>query len=185
MKSFIITALAAVFVLGVAGNAQPAGGRGPGRGFGPGPGQDLKETLKLDDATAAKIEKLRDEFRKERIALRAKLETARVEFHSAMRKEEPDEKAALAKQKEMSGIRERIRSSALEHRFAVSRLLTPEQRAALRERGGRGGGFPGDGGNGCDCRDGCDEGGRRMRDGRGARAPRHHRSEGMHRRGDL
>jgi Spy/CpxP family protein refolding chaperone len=93
----------------------------------------MREMLDLDSATAAKIAKLSDEHRKGRIALRAKLETARVDFRAAMRKDPVDEKAALARQKEMASIREQMQTTALEHRFAVAKLLTPDQRKMLKE----------------------------------------------------
>lgn len=158
MKTVVIAALIALASIGYAQPPEGRGfGRGSGRGMGPGGGEGMNEMLGIDSATAVKIAKLRDEHQKNRIALRAKLETARVEFRAAMRKEPADEKAAMAKQKEMASIREQLQSSALEHRFAVGKLLTPEQRAKLNARRGdrmkgEGMGFGrGDrGGRGCD-----------------------------------
>jgi len=100
-------------------------------------GRGLHMIPDLDEATSAKIDKLRDEHRKEVIALRAKMETARVDFRSMMKKETPDESALLARQKEISGIRGEIEAAKLKHRLAVGKLLTPEQRKVLAERRGR------------------------------------------------
>ena len=142
MKTLVIAALVAIVSIGFAQDTdQRVEGRGMGygrgAGKGPGGGERMKEMLGIDSATAAKIAKLRDENQKDRIALRAKLETARVEFRAAMRKDPVDEKTAMAKQKEMGSIREQLQTSALEHRFAMEKLLTPEQRRMLREhRGG-------------------------------------------------
>jgi Spy/CpxP family protein refolding chaperone len=148
MKTMVIAALIALVSVSYAqspggwgmGRGEGHGrGAGHGRGMGPGGGEGIAQMLDLDSATAAKVAKLHDEHQKDRIALRAKLETARVEFRAAMRKEPVDEKAALAKRKEMGSIREQIGTSALEHRFAVAKLLTPDQRKLLKDHwGGRG-----------------------------------------------
>jgi Spy/CpxP family protein refolding chaperone len=143
MKAMIIAALVALVSVSYAHSPDGWGagrGAGHGRGMGPGGGEGIVRMLDLDSATAVKVAKLHDEHQKDRIALRAKLETARVEFRAAMRKDPVDEKAALAKRKEMGSIREQLETSALEHRFAVGKLLTPEQRKLLREHAGRGAG---------------------------------------------
>lgn len=129
MKSIIVilVGIAAFIAVGYAG---PFGGHGRGDRDG------LRELLKLDDATAEKIGKLRDEHRKGQIALRARLDGSRVDFRSLMRADQPDEKQAMAKQKEMSSIRQEIQAAALAHRFAVGKLLTSEQRIVLREHAG-------------------------------------------------
>ena len=178
MKTLMMAALAAFVTLGT---AQTPGGRGPG----PGRGEGLREKLNLSDEAAGKIDQLGDEHRKNQIALRAKLAAARVEFRSLMRQDTPDEKLAMAKQKEMSAIREELQAARLAHRFAVSKLLTPEQRKMLKERPGRGFGMrehrgPGfgmgdDGGGGC-----CDND-RPMKHRRGSHRHRH-RMDGRGRR---
>lgn len=107
------------------------------RGFRSGGGERLKDLLNLSDETADKIEQLGIEHRKNQIALRAKLAGARVDFMALMRRDDPDEKLAMSRQKEMAGIREELQASALAHRFAIAKLLTPEQRKILKEhRGG-------------------------------------------------
>ncbi len=126
MKSLIIIALGAVVTLG---NAQPFGDRGRGEGRG----GEFRERLNLNEETAAKIEKMGDEHRKGQIALRAKLSAARIDFRSLMRSDAPDEKLALAKQKEISAIRAEMEESRLAHRLAVGKLLTPEQRKLMKE----------------------------------------------------
>lgn len=128
MKSLIIIALAAAVSLG---NAQPAGERGAGQGRGEG----FRKMLSLNDETVNKIQKLRDDHRKGQIALRAKLDAARVDFRALMRADAPDEKLAMAKQKEMSAVRAEMQAGRLTHRFAVAKLLTPEQRMQMKEKG--------------------------------------------------
>ena len=160
MKSLIIViGLAAVVALG---NAQPFGERGRGEGRG----GDFRDMLNLNDETAAKIEKMRDEHQKRQIALRAKLSAARIDFRSLMRSDAPDEKLAMAKQKEMSAIRAEMREARLAHKLAVGKLLTPEQRKLIKER--RGAGFARGGAGMGGCTD--DERPMKRRDGR-----RHHR----------
>jgi Spy/CpxP family protein refolding chaperone len=178
MKTMVIAALIA---LASVMYAQPPEGRGmgrgmgSGRGMGPGGGEGMMRMLDLDSATAVKVARLHDEQQKNRIALRAKLETARVEFRAAMRKDPMDEKTALSKQKEISSIREQLQTSALEHRFAVAKLLTPEQRRMFRDHMGGGGMMMDEGrrcGGGGDC---CDD--RPMKHRRGDRHPRMERDD--------
>ena len=166
-----------IVVLGVAlaacvtvGNAQPVGDRGMRAGRG----ERVREMLNLSEETADKIEKLREEHRKNQIALRAKLDAARVEFHSLMRKDSPDEQLAMAKQKEMSAIRGELQAAGLAHRFAVGKLLTPEQRKIWRERAGERLGIGDQGCRGC--------GGDDDRPMKHRRESRHHRMEGRGRR---
>jgi Spy/CpxP family protein refolding chaperone len=172
MKTLVIAALIALVSVSYAQTPERRGA-GYGSGQGRGGGEGMMEMLDLDSATAAKVAKLRDEHQKDRIALRAKLETARVEFRAAMRKDPVDEKAALSKQKEVASVREQLQTSALEHRFAVAKLLTPEQRKIFMDHAGRGAMMDGEGRgigrggrNGCggDC---CDD--RPMKRGRGDR----------------
>ncbi len=131
MKTLIIIALAAFVTLG---NAQPFGGRGGAAVRG----GEFRKMLNLDEETAGKIENMRDEHRKNQIALRAKLSAARIDFRSLMRADAPDEKLAMAKQREMSSIRAEMQAARLAHRFAVDKLLTPEQRMLMKEHRGSG-----------------------------------------------
>lgn len=174
MKTLVIAALIALVSVTYAQTPERrVAGYDIGQGRGMGRGGGMMEMLDLDSATAAKVAKLHDEHQKDRIALRAKLETARVEFRAAMRKDPVDEKSALSRQKEVSSIREQLQTSALEHRFAVAKLLTPEQRKLFMDHAGRGGMTGGEGygfgrgghrGRGGDC---CDD--RPMKRGRGER----------------
>jgi Spy/CpxP family protein refolding chaperone len=161
MKTLVILALAGMMSMA---NAQAPGRGGPG----PGEGRDMKAMLGLDDATASKVEKLRDDHQKNVIALRAKMKTTRVDFQSMMRKDNPDESALLAKQKELSALKGELQESMLKHRLAVAKLLTPEQQKLMREH--RGAGIYSEGGKG---RPG------RMMDGRHGRSSmKHHRGSG-------
>jgi Spy/CpxP family protein refolding chaperone len=126
MKSLIIFALAVCVTLGMAQNV-------PDQGTPPSGRQRLREQLNLSDAQKDQIARLRDENQKNRIALRAKLDAARVEFRSLMRGPDPDEKLVMAKQKEMSAIRDELQASALANRFAMQKVFTPEQRKMMRD----------------------------------------------------
>jgi len=156
MKTFVILALAGLMSMA---NAQSP----TGDPQGPGKGRNLESIPGLDDATAAKIEQLRTEHMKSVIALRAKTKSAQVDFRSMMRKDNPDESAILSKQKEISSMKGELAASQLKHRFAVMKLLTPEQQKFFQERRGRGIGE----GRGKGMR------GRGFRDGHGRRQARH------------
>lgn len=157
MKSLIMIALAAAVTLG---NAQPFGDRGPGTGRGEG----VRKMLNLSDEAAEKIQKMRDDHRKGQIALRAKLAAARIDFRSMMRADAPDEKLAMAKQKEMSALRAEMEEARFSHRLAVAKLLTPEQRMLMKEHQGEGFGKGRAGSGGC-----CDD----ERPTKHRRQPRH------------
>ncbi|HLB00128.1 MAG TPA: Spy/CpxP family protein refolding chaperone [Bacteroidota bacterium] len=126
MKTFVIFALAAMISTA---NAQRLENRDPR----PRDGRNLRDSTGLDQATMAKIQKLREDHQKNVIALRAKMKTARVDFRSMRRQDKPDEAALLAKQKEISGIRGELEAAMLRHRLAVGNMLTPEQREHLKE----------------------------------------------------
>jgi len=134
MKTIFILTLAALMSTANAQRATRVTSDSPESGRD----RDLKTILELDDATAEKIEKLRIDYQKNLITLRAKMKTVKVDFRSMMKKDTPDESAILSKQKEIFGIKSDIRESGLKHRFAVAKLLTAEQKELLREHRGRG-----------------------------------------------
>lgn len=138
MKTLIILALAGLIGTTQAQPFRDGGDRDVQR-------ENLHKILNLDDATTKKIEQLREDHQKKQIALRAKLQTARLEMRTLMRADNLDRAALLAKQKEISGIREEMQTSKLSHRLDVYGLLTPEQQKIWKEHRGDRRGFRKDG----------------------------------------
>jgi len=81
--------------------------------------------------------------------LRRDLMVKRGELRSLWAAPKPDRDAILKKQAEMDEIRQKIRKAHTEERLAMTKILTPEQRAAMPPggpglgRGGRQGGMCG------------------------------------------
>jgi Spy/CpxP family protein refolding chaperone len=95
--------------------------------------------LNLTPEQKTQIEKLRIEMQQKNIPLESKIRLARLEIEQVMLSEKPD-KAKIAKQmKEISDLQLQVKLNALDHRFAVRGLLTPEQLKSWQE--GRGHGF--------------------------------------------
>ncbi|MBN2255144.1 MAG: Spy/CpxP family protein refolding chaperone [Deltaproteobacteria bacterium] len=129
-------------------------GRGMG-GYGYGPGMS---SLNLTDEQKSRIESLRDTHHKEMVPVRSELYTKKTELQALWAQKTPDSKAILAKQKEISTLRDQMREKETLHRLDMRGILTPEQQDQLSAggygrcsgpRGGFGGGhghYPGFGG---------------------------------------
>lgn len=146
-----IVLLIAVFTI-------PAFGRGPGWGHGWAPGwghgacigQDYDHGqgrsmsgygygprmsgLNLTEEQSAKIESLRDAHYKEMAPLRSELYAEQTELKALWAQKTPDRKAILAKQKEISKLRDQMREKRTIHRLDMRGVLTPEQQDQLSVR---------------------------------------------------
>ncbi|HUU03943.1 MAG TPA: Spy/CpxP family protein refolding chaperone [Myxococcota bacterium] len=150
MKKYLLTgslvALVALFSA-VDANARGRGHHGcmgqgrAGQGFAGVAG------LNLSAEQQKKIAELKTEMVKSTAAARTELDAKRAELQSLWSAERPDRGAILAKQAEMDLLRQKLRTSRVDHRLAVMELLTAEQRAKFATF--RGKGFGGD------CKGGC------------------------------
>jgi Spy/CpxP family protein refolding chaperone len=102
-------------------------GRGMG-GYGYGPGMS---GLNLTDEQASKIESLRETHYKEIAPLRSELYTKKTELQALWAQKVPDRKAILAKQNEISKLRDQMREKSTLHRLDMRGVLTPEQQDQL------------------------------------------------------
>ena len=154
-------------VLLIAAFTIPAFGRGPGWGHGWGQGACVGQNYDqrqgrgmggygyghgmsgptLTDEQSAKIESLRDTHHKEMAPLRSEQYTRQAELRALWAQKTPDRKAILAKQKEISKLRDQMREMNTIHRLDMRGVLTPEQQDQLSVRG-YGRGFGPRGGNG-------------------------------------
>ena len=82
-----------------------------------------------------KIDALRVAQVKQMAPMRADLKVKEIELDALWRADEPDVKKIVAKVKEIGEIKERIEIARINHQFEVRKLLTPEQRKAMKKMG--------------------------------------------------
>jgi len=153
-------------VLLIAAFAIPAFGRGPvwNHGWTQGPcvghdydrgqrrGMDVYRYgphtygLNLTDEQKSKVESVRESHLKEMTPLRSELYTKKTELRALWAQKTPDRKAILAKQKEISKLRDQMSEKRTVHRLDMRGILTSEQQEQLSARKygrvhGRHGGF--------------------------------------------
>lgn len=171
----IVAAASAQAGQGKRGAGQPgcnndcSGGRHGGRGGGHDGGMMLK-MLDLSDEQQAAIDKLRDARQEQRLGHRKEMMRLRNELDGLMLQDEPDAAKARKLITRMGELRTGMQVAGMEHRLAIRKLLTPEQRDKLithqDERHGRQMGRQK--GNGCF---GAGPRGSRDCDGQGRRLP--------------
>ncbi len=126
-KTIVALGLAAIMVLGVA--YAFAQGQGPGPGFGPGhrPGWGPEKWSSLTPEQQAKFQDLRRKFREDNAKLIGEVVTKKLELRSLWSDPKADPKAILAKEKELTGLKDQLRDKAVQMRLEARKILTPEQ----------------------------------------------------------
>ena len=100
--------------------------------------QGMMHGAAMPDMTPEQLEKmdvLRTAHVKEMVPLRADLKVKEIELDALWRADEPDAKKIVAKVKEIGEIKEKIEIARINHQFEVRKLLTPEQRKAMKKMG--------------------------------------------------
>jgi Spy/CpxP family protein refolding chaperone len=82
-----------------------------------------------------KMDGLRTALVKEMLPLRTDLRVKEIELGALWRADEPDAKKIIAKVKEIGALREKMEITRINHRFEMRKLLTPEQRKAMKKMG--------------------------------------------------
>jgi len=100
----------------------------PGMMAGPGRPEMTAEQLEKMDA-------LRTAHLKEMLPLRTDLRIKEIELEALWRADEPDAKKIIAKAREIGDIREKMEIARINHQFGMRKLMTPEQRKAMRKMG--------------------------------------------------
>ena len=95
--------------------------------------EEQVDALNLDDATRTAIHKAIDEGRVAQDGIRSQLRKARQDFRAMLQPDQPDEGQVLAQSEMIGGLVTEQRKQALHTWLTVRTLLTPEQRASLRE----------------------------------------------------
>jgi Spy/CpxP family protein refolding chaperone len=87
------------------------------------------ESLKLTTEQRTQIDSLRNEFRKATICRQADLCIVQIELQELLFVAIIDENAVRAKVRQVAGLRTAAFEARMEHQLAISKILTPEQRA--------------------------------------------------------
>ncbi len=106
----------------------------------------LQEQLGLTEEQIEQLRALRSDAAKSGIRTRAELRIRRLELRELLQAEEPDRALIEKKVREISDARTAAQMQRIDHRLAFRSVLTPEQRAKMRnlrrqfrqQRGGRG-----------------------------------------------
>jgi Spy/CpxP family protein refolding chaperone len=113
---------------------------------GRGEGQErLMRKLDLKEDQRTKVKAFRSQLRKDQIALRAKIQTLRVELRDLFDAGKPDKVATEAKVGEITKLQGDLKEKMVGFWFDVNSILTPEQQKIwkhvpqefMRERAGR------------------------------------------------
>src|SRR5262244_3163832 len=91
------------------------------------------DALNLDDATRTALHKAIDEGRAEQDTIRSRLQKAHRDLRALLQQDTPNEAAVLAQSEAIGGLETEHRKQALHTLLTIRALLTPEQRASLRE----------------------------------------------------
>ena len=91
------------------------------------------DALNLDDATRTAIHKALDEGRVAQDDMRSQLRKARQDLRAMLQQDNPTEAQVLAQSEVIGGLETEQRKQALHTLLTIRALLTPEQRASLRE----------------------------------------------------
>jgi Spy/CpxP family protein refolding chaperone len=123
-------------------DAMPMAGRfepGPRPGFGPPPFQmpppELLEQLKLSDAQRTKLGQMRDAAERKAIPIEADLRIAELDLRRAAEGDTPDRPALDAAIDRIGSLRTTLLKSRVASWIEMRSVLTPAQRARLRELG--------------------------------------------------
>jgi Spy/CpxP family protein refolding chaperone len=127
-------ALAALALTGVLSFTTSTWARAPRRGFDRMSRIEEKlDALNLDDATRSAIHQAIDAGRAAQDNIRSQLRQARRDLRALLQQDNPPEAQVLAQAEVIGGLETEQRKQALHTLLAVRGLLTPEQRASLRE----------------------------------------------------
>jgi zinc resistance-associated protein len=134
IKISIVVLLAITLILGVAAfsGARPFGG-----GMGGGMGCGMMGALNLTPDQAGKLFDLKEKFRNDTAQVRKQMLVKRVELRGLWKAENPDEKAIVAKQKELNALQGQM----IEKRVALrleARKVAPELAHGFGHGMGRG-----------------------------------------------
>lgn len=134
MKRSYSLALAVLALISMCSLTTTAWARAPRHGFDRMSRLEEKlDALNLDDAKRTAIHEALDAGRAARDDLRSQLRKARQDLRAMLTQDNPDEAQVLAQAEVLGGLVTEQRKQELHTWLTVRALLTPEQRASLRE----------------------------------------------------
>lgn len=129
-KYTAIAALAGLVAFLMAADASAGRGRGKGKR---GLGGRIAAALELTTEQKVEIQQLKAQMIEDLAPAKAKLGELRSEMHALWTADNPSEKKIMAKHAEMDTYRKKIRARQVQFRLDVLNLLTPDQRAKLKQ----------------------------------------------------
>lgn len=90
------------------------------------------QKLNLTDEQKEKMKEKKLVFMKETLPIRNELGIKRIELQELWSKDEPDAKAIIAKQKEIGKLTEELAEKSVNHRIAMGKIFTPEQKKMFK-----------------------------------------------------
>ncbi len=111
--TLLVSALALCLLLAAAAGAQPMM-----KGMGHGP----MHMMNLTPDQAGKLFDLKEKFRTDTASLRKSLMLKRLEMRALWKAQAPDEKAILAKQKELNALREQLQEKMIPFRLEARKI---------------------------------------------------------------
>ncbi|MFA5110418.1 MAG: periplasmic heavy metal sensor [Desulfobaccales bacterium] len=147
-KKSLIVVLALTLCLGLAASswARPFGG-GMGGGMGCGMGHGMMGAMNLTPDQAGKVFDLRQKFMNDTADVRKQMMVKHAELAALWKAEKPDEKAIVAKQKELNALKGQMQEKGVAFRLEM-RKIAPQLAQFGHGRGmgmGPGGGMMGPG----------------------------------------
>lgn len=147
-KYIAVAAVAGMMAFLMAADASAGRGRGKGKR---GMGGRLAAALELTTEQKVEIQQLKGKMIEDLAPAKAKLGELRTQMQKLWEADNPSKKQIMAKHAEMDTQRNKIRARNVQFRLDVLNVLTPDQRAKLKQlkakhgkkrgkRGGRGGG---------------------------------------------
>jgi Spy/CpxP family protein refolding chaperone len=140
MKRVTTTLAVLALVFGVA-LAQPSPG-GPGAPGGPGmpptPMMGMADKPGIPDMTPeqmGKIDAMRVAHMKTVMPIQTDIQVAEIELDALWRADEPDAKKIIAKVKEIGDLRQKLEVARVTHHLDMLKLMTPDQRKAMKKMG--------------------------------------------------
>ena len=125
MNSRFAVALLTAVLLSVQAVAQIRPQReGPGR---------MMEQLNLTDAQQKQFDALASEFQKEAIDRRAEIAKSRIVLMDLFKAENPDQGKITGQLKDIGALESAAKVEALDHWFAVNKILSPEQQKVWKK----------------------------------------------------
>jgi Spy/CpxP family protein refolding chaperone len=129
----VLTALLLVTAFVMPADAMRGGGKGHGYGFCNGNDLSSVPGLNLTAEQKTKISDLRTAYMKDIKPLQDKMHSKAGDLRLLWLEKTPDEAKIRATEKEIRALRDQMQDKSTDYRWAIYKVLTPEQQALLKE----------------------------------------------------